>query len=172
MAIPQGRDAVRAVVAGVLVAADADQGPLEQADGRRKDELARERPAGEVPGNPPPDARQGSRETLRPGVLVVIAAGTELRVVAVLLAAAGVSTGRLEVAGRRGTDPDVGPGRWNRERPDPPQLARIANRVALGRTVGEASPVAFPPDPRLRVRDVPESLSGGVSSRGRRVDGQ
>jgi hypothetical protein len=48
--------------------------------------------------------------------------------VAVLLAAAGVAPARLEMAGRKGADPNVGPGGRDDERADP--LQELAVRDA------------------------------------------
>src|SRR5438067_1402668 len=40
-----------------------------------------------------------------------------------------VPPGRLEVAARRGADPDIGPGRRDDQRLDPAQLVRVAQRL-------------------------------------------
>ena len=53
-------------------------------------------------------------------------------VVAVLLAAPRVAAGRLEVAVRVRADPDVGPGRRDRERPDPVERLVVADPPSVG----------------------------------------
>jgi hypothetical protein len=77
--------------------------------------------------------------------------------VAVLLAAAGVPAGRLEVAVGLGADPDVGPGRRDGELPDPFQDLGLADGLAVGIGVGEAFPLGPPPDARRVIGDVAQA---------------
>ena len=67
--------------------------------------------------------------------LVSSRVGAPVRVIAVLLAAARVAAGRLQVAARIGADPDVGPRRRHRQPGDPLQLRRMAE--SGGRLAGE-----------------------------------
>ena len=80
--------------------------------------------------DPCADARQCAAEGLQPRVLAVAALGAPLRVVAVLLAAARVAARGLDVAARRGRDPDVAPGRRDREPLDAVEPRAIAQRQA------------------------------------------
>ena len=57
--------------------------------------------------------------------------------IAVLLAAARVASGRLQVAVRARADPDVLVRRRDRERADALQLGRVAHPLAVGADVGE-----------------------------------
>src|SRR5207244_7947063 len=60
-------------------------------------------------------------------------------VVAVLSAPCGVPPDGLDVTVRRRADPDIRPGRRNRDRSDAPQRRRVAQLPPRGRLVGETS---------------------------------
>src|SRR2546421_4264895 len=67
-------------------------------------------------------------------------------VVAILLAAARVTTGRLEMAAGVGADPDVRPGRGDGEALDPASRFPIADGAAISRHVGEGPSGSLPPE--------------------------
>ena len=120
MPVAHGGRAERVVEPRVLVVADAHQGELEQphapprapsrAAGPRSCQVAcrrARRMRGQGRGERRPSGRTSSRRGAPPA-----------RVVAVLLATARVAAGGLDVAVRVRADPDVGPGRRDRERLD------------------------------------------------------
>ena len=74
-------------------------------------------------------------------------------VIAVLLAAARVAAGRLEVAVRARADPDVLVRRRDREGADALQLGRLAHPLAVGADVGEVVADADAPDAGRLVAD-------------------
>jgi len=86
--------------------------------------------------------------------LGVVARVAVRRVVAVLLAAARVARGRLDVAVGIGTDPDLGPRRRDGERVDPLALAPIRDAQTVGQVVGPAGADALARDAALVVGDV------------------
>src|SRR4029079_13606578 len=91
-----------------------------------------------VGGNARAKLRQDGGKLLEPVELVAVAMRTPLRVIAVLLPAAGVAAGRLQVSFRIRTDPDVLPRRRNRKRANAFQIRWIANGSAVGAHVTEA----------------------------------
>jgi hypothetical protein len=76
--------------------------------------------------------------------------------VAILLAAALVAAGRLDVAVRIGRNPDVGPGRRNGQRFYARQRFAAGDRLAVRRNVRKAFAGAAAPDARLGVADIGE----------------
>src|SRR4029079_19622315 len=98
------------------------------------------------------------------------APGPEPGVVAVDLAALRVAAGRLEVAERVGADPDVLPGRRNRERPDPLQRLAAGDPPSVGVDVGEAPAGAAAIDAGLRIGRVAETSARlGLVGHARRI---
>ena len=154
------------VLARVLVVADADVGGVEQVHDRREHPLAAEVAARHVLVDPLADLRQRRAEGDHPVVLGLVAHRLPSRVVAVLLAAARVAAGGLQVAVRRRADPHVRPRRRDRQRLDllrpahaPPARRRrwctgipcraAGARCPAGRRSRSAAP---PPEPTTRVR--------------------
>src|SRR5205814_6946689 len=81
-------------------------------------------------------------------------------VVEVLAAAGGIDAGRLQVCRRPRRDPNVFPGRRNRERLDPPELRGIGDRPPSGVEIAKmASRTDAPPSsfPGHDGRDAPAS---------------
>jgi hypothetical protein len=161
----------RAVEPRVLVVTDPDERELEQADDRGEDLLAGQPRSGEVGIAAAPDARERSREGEHAVELLRAAPLVPVRVVAVLLAAAVIATGRLQVPVRPRADPDVGPGRRDRECRDAAALLGIADRPAVDIAVREATAGAMPGDPGPRVGRVAEpgcagDIAGGGGSGG------
>ncbi len=157
------------VVAGVLRVADADQRGLEQAHDGRQHLLARQAAAPEVGLDARADRRQRAAEHQHAVELVRVAHRAPAAVVAVLLAAAGVAPGRLEMALALRADPDVGPGRRDRQHAQPPQLVRVLDRAALRVAVAEAAARAPPRDPGRAVGDVAQPGGRGRRGGGRRI---
>src|SRR5262249_29564331 len=127
-------EAVAAVLAGVLLAADPEEAAVEQADRARQHPPAGQAVAAEVARGRPAKARKRPRELHHPLELLAVAARAPAVVVAVLAPPGRVGADRLQVAVRVGTDPDVRPGRRDRERGDPLERRRIdaAPRGAAG----------------------------------------
>ena len=163
VAVLERRQAERAVEPGVLVVADADQRQLEQLDDGRQDLLPRHPGLGQVGVAALADLRQDPGEVDEALELGVVAPGPPAVVVAVLLAALGVAAGGLEVAGGIRADPDVGPGRRDRQRPDPSQDRAVADQLAIGPAIAEPAAAPLPGDARARVGRVAET--GGARGR-------
>ena len=102
-----------------------------------------------------------------------VANGPPIGVVAVLLAPAGVPAGGEDVAARIRADPDVGPGRRDRDRGDPAELSSLADQRAIGPVVREALPARRRRNAGPIVRHVAQSSSlGGRDGVERMVDDQ
>src|SRR6185436_20353222 len=76
------------------------------------------------------------------------------RVVAVLLAPARVARGGLDVAVGIEADPDLGPGRRDRQRIDPSSLAPVRDACAAGQVIGPARADALARDAARAVGDI------------------
>ena len=99
------------VFTGVGLVADADEGGFEEADDGGEDFFAREAGEGEVLVDALADGGEGGAEVEHVFVLGLVADFAPARVVAGLLAAAGVAAGGLQVAVGDGADPDARPRR-------------------------------------------------------------
>jgi hypothetical protein len=144
----------RAVQPGVLVVADPDQGQLEQPHDGRQDLLARQAGLRQVRVAALADLAERSGKGDHPVELRLVALLVPARVVAMLLAPAGVAPGRLDVADRAGADPHVRPRRRDGERADAGQRGGIGHPAALGVEVGEATAGAAAADAGPVVRAV------------------
>jgi hypothetical protein len=129
--------------------------------------LARGKPSSpRVLPQSPPQARQRLAECDLAIELACAADLVPLRVVAVLLAPARIAAAGLQVAARAGTDPDVGPGRRDRQRADPRQHFGIAHPPAIGIRVREAAPAAPPADAGRAIADMAQPGLGSGLLRG------
>ena len=105
--------------------------------------------------------RQKSRACLESPELGQVGNLAPVLVVDVLLAAAVVAAGGLQMAVGVAANPDVGPGRRNRERVDARELAFVAKAAAVAVEVVEAFAVQLANEARLLVDDVTESREAG-----------
>jgi hypothetical protein len=101
-----------------------------------------------VPRQLRPDRRQGARELQHAFVLGALAHFAELGVVLVLLAAARIAPGRLQVAVGTRADPHVGPGRRDRQLADALQRGFVVHRAAAVVEVLPAAVGVHAPQPR------------------------
>ena len=108
--LAHGRQPVRVVRLGVVLAADAEEAAVKKAHGAGEHALLVELGSPQVALHAPPQLRQAAGEPHHLVELLLVAPLAPLAVVDVLLAAAGVDAGGLDVAHRKGTDPDVLPG--------------------------------------------------------------
>src|SRR5690606_36385170 len=113
----QCRQAEALVLAAIDIVADADQRPVEQADHRSNHPLARQPAPPQIRIHLLSELGQSMSKGGEAGELSLVAAGGPAGMVAVLLAAALIAAGRLNVAGRIAADPDIGPGRRKDQRP-------------------------------------------------------
>src|SRR3546814_7637660 len=92
------------------------------------------------------------------------------RMIAILLAPAGVAAGRLNVAAGMRADPDVRPCRRYRQRPDARQRFALRDPRSVRAAVTEALAGLAPADPRTVVADVAQArLTGHRRAVGRRA---
>src|SRR4051794_3200895 len=82
-------------------------------------------------------------------------------VIPVLLAATVVTAGRLQMAVRPRTDPDIAPGRWNRQGADACERDFVAHPLTTGIDVTEAALGRLPGDARVGVRRIAEPGRAG-----------
>ena len=154
--VAQRGKAIGLVALGILGVADPDQGRVEQADDRGHDLFPTEAAAGEILFHPLPQLGQGLPEGQHPLVLVGITDLAPARVVAILLATAGVASGSLQMAVGVRTDPDVGIGRRDGQLVDPLDFRLVADALASGGEVGPFATQLAPAQTRLAVVDVVE----------------
>ena len=113
VAAAEGGEAEGVVFACVGLVANADEGGFEEADDGGEDLFAREAGEGEVLVDALADGGECGAEVEHVFVLGLVADFAPARVVAGLLATAGVAAGGLQVAVGEGADPDVDPGGWD-----------------------------------------------------------
>ena len=152
--LAQRGEAEALVGPGVFVVADPDQGDLQQAHGGGEHLLARQAAPGEVGVDAGAELRQRAAERGHAVVLVGVAGGAPVVVIAVLLAAARVAAHRLDVAAPARADPHVGPGRRDHQPADALQRGVVAHQVAVGIAIVEPAGRADAADARIVVVDV------------------
>src|SRR5262249_5443149 len=162
--VPHRRQAVRVVVARVLFVADANERLLEQPDDRGEDFRARKARSPQVGVGTTTNPGKRAAEVDEAAVLARVADLAPLRVIAVLLAAARVAAGRLEMTARVGPEPDGLPRRRDHQRADTVQIAPPHGLPARGDIPKRALP-AEPADAGLLVCGVDQT---GLSGRRRR----
>ncbi len=162
---------VRAVRPGVFVIADPDERLLEKTNDGGQHPPPGERGGFQVLRRASPDPGQRQAEFEEAFVLRLVARRAPGPVIAILLPSPGVPAGRLDVPARVGADPDVGPGRRNREGLDAVQRAGIADPPARTLDVDEPSSDPPPTDAGGRVGDVPEHGRARVNGAGNSADG-
>ena len=159
--VTQGGEAEGAVRLRVLLVADANQALLEELHHRREHLFARQSGPGDVRRRPRPYCREHRGKCLHPIELVAVATRAPVGVIAVLLAAARIASGRLEVPFRIGTDPHVLPRGRNRQRANTLQVGRIAHGPAVGALVAEPERGHYAADAGTIVGDVMEAGGRG-----------
>src|SRR5437763_6712051 len=120
------------VVAGILVVADPDAGQLEETDHGREDLLPRQAGTAQVLLDPLPEPGQCLAERQHAAEFGFVAYLAPSRMVAVLLPAASVPSGRLDMAVGVLGDPDIGVGRRHRERADPGERRAVGDAPPIG----------------------------------------
>src|SRR5262249_40594005 len=143
MTIAQRREAVGAVLACVLLVADADARYLEQADDRRQNFLAWQARPREVAFDRCANLGQRRRERDHSAVFRLVANRAPARMVPILLSALCVTAGGLDVAVRERADPDVLPRGRDHEGPDPPERRRVVDSIPARGEVLEVLPDAL-----------------------------
>ena len=151
MAVTHRCEAEGPVGLRVFVVADADEAFLEQLHHRGEYLFAREPPMRQCRGGARPDSREDRREQVNMLELGVVAVRAPRIVIAVLLPAACIASGRLQVAAGIGTDPDVGPCGRNYERADTRQGRAVTDSMAVSVDVSKLLSVHVSPDPRAVV---------------------
>src|SRR5690606_4149398 len=153
----QRRQPKRLVDARVLLVADADQRRLQEPDDASQHLLAGQAAHAQVVVGALADDRQDGGEVHQMVVLVSVADLAPALVVDVLLPAAVVPPGGLNVAGGVWADPDISPGRRNGQLLDPRAHLAVADRLAVRVAVAEATPSSPASDARALVGDVAQA---------------
>ena len=151
---PQRRQAERAVVACVLVVADADQRALEQPDHRCQHLVARQLGKVDVTLDTLADERQDLAERHHAAELRLVTNGAILRVIPILLPPPRVSRRDLQVSGGIRADPDFSPPWRNDQLPNAVQLRSVLNDSAVGSDVDKAAAATLSTDAWGCVRHV------------------
>src|SRR6202171_566319 len=129
----QGGEPERAVLAGVLVIANADERLGEQGHDRRQDLPPGQVASAQVAFHPLANVGKDLAELEHAAELRLVARRPAQRVVAILLAPPRVAGCGLDVASRIRADPDVAPGRRNHQGPDPLALDGVGDPVPARR---------------------------------------
>ena len=158
--------AVGLVLRLVVLATDPEEAAVQQAHRTGEHPLRRKPLEGQVPGHAAAHERQGPRELDHGVELLLVAPLAPAPVVDVLLAATSVDSRRLDVAHRVGADPNVFPGRWDRELRDPLDHLRVLHAVAIRVDELEAAPSPAPRDPRACAIDPSQPCHGTPITRG------
>ena len=123
-------------VLGIFLVADADMLGVEQPDDRGEHGVAAELAPLEVLLDPPPQPRQRLAELEQAFVFRALALGAEIGVVAILLAAARIDAGRLEMAVGVGAEPGLLIGRRQADGVQPVDLVAVGDALSLGVEIG------------------------------------
>src|SRR5258708_34312196 len=118
MAIAQGGQPEALVLTSIFGIPDTRERDLEQADEGGEDALTRQASKREIRLDAGADARQDAGEEQHAPVLRLVAHAAPARMIAVLLAAPRIAPDRLNMAVGIRADPNIGPGRRHRKRPD------------------------------------------------------
>ena len=164
MAVAQGGQPEGVVLPPVFGVSDAQEAAVEDSDDGGHHLLARHAVPRQVAADALAQAWQRPPEVEHPAVLGLIPNLAPALVVAVLLAAPGVTSGGLQVPARIGTDPDVGPGRRDGKGQDP-SPRRGVDRLAIRAEEDEAAARAAAPDPGPRVAYVAQPCGPGRLAR-------
>ncbi len=170
VAAPQCGDAERMVLARIAVVADAHPRRIEQPHDRRQHGRTPRRTAvarrgRQRVGHVAPNLGQRLAEFEHAFELVAVARGAPVRVVAVLLAAARVAPGGLDVAVGQRADPDIGVRGRDRELGDALQLVRIGDALGFGIDILERIALGLAPDARQPlVVDMNEARHGPMAA--------
>ena len=170
MVVAQRSQAVGAVAARVFDVADPLQRLGHDRDHDRQHLRAREARSRQVRAQPTAQAWQRPAEGGQALELAVAAHLRPVRVVAVLLALAGIAAGRLQVAIGQQADPYVGVGRGNGQAADALHDPGIAHGAPVRIPIGEALAGTKATDPRRLVAHVDQpGVAGNGGGRGGRV---
>ncbi len=117
--------------------------------------------AAEVVVDPASQPRQGAAEIGHAAVFGLVAMSAPVGVVDVLLAAALVAAGGLDMTAGVGTDPDVGPGRRDHQPGDAVLGAGVVDGAAIRIEIGKALAGLAAGDARVAVVHIDEAGRGG-----------
>ena len=162
MSVAERCQTKRSIVPRVFVIADSDQRLLEKLDDSREDLLSGQFRTAKIASGTSANRRQRLGKADEPVVLGLVAYDAPLRMIAILLSAAGVSTYGLKVSSWIGGNPHVLPrGRYD-QRTDARQLAWIADLapVTIDVLKGRAVPDTFDPRPSVGRIVQPRGESG------------
>ena len=162
------RQPVALVLLGVVLAADPEEAEVEQAHGAGQRPLARHPLPRQVAVTARRRRGSGGGELAHASNLRSARRCCQRVVVEVLLAPGGVDPGRLDVAERVGADPDLLPGRRDRQLADPLQRLVVLDPLAVGVEVGEAAAAAAADDAlagTVRAAQAPRSDRAGHARR-------
>src|SRR5688572_13237451 len=154
MFVPHRRQPERLVLSRVLLVADPNEAALEQLHQRCQYLLARQSRPRQVGPRPASEDRQRLCERLHAIELGLVARGTPVRVIAVLLPLLRVATRRLEVAPWIGTDPHVRPRRRDRERTNAREDLLSPNHLPVRANVAESGARLEAPDTWPLIGDI------------------
>jgi hypothetical protein len=131
LALLQRREPVRLVLGGVALGADAEEPQVKETDRAPEHAVTEQAAQRKIGSDAIAHRRERCGELLHLPELLPIAVLAPRLVVQVLLAAGVVIAGCLDVATRVGADPDVCPGRRDRQRADPISHIGVLDRIVV-----------------------------------------
>ncbi len=148
MAVAQGRRAEALILFDILFAANADVANVEQADDRGDDGVMVGRLAVQIALHLRAEERQGTAEIGKAVIFFRIPLRAEIDVIAILLAALGVISDRLDVPMGRRAVPGVDISGRQGDLVQPVDLLAVGDAVALGIPIAPAVPDLLARDAR------------------------
>jgi hypothetical protein len=130
VALPHRRDAVGLIFLRVVLGPDPEKAAVEKPDSTGKHPLAGDVALAQVPLHLVPQLGERPTEVEHRAELLLVSTLAPAVVVAVLLASPRVHAGRLDVAHGIGADPDLLPGRRDREGFDALDDVRVVDALA------------------------------------------
>ena len=133
---------------GIPFAAEPEQAEINQPDGAGRDAVTIQITSRQVRHGSRPQRWQNAGEPQHVNELLGVALFAPLLVVAVLGPAPTVHAGGLDMPQRVRRDPDVRPGRWDRQRADAPHRLPLRDLCPRRVAVPETFPAPFTGDSR------------------------
>ncbi len=164
--LEERRGAVGIVAAGVFLVADPDRRLVHQPDDPGGHPLPREGGAPQVPVDLPAELRERKAEGPHAPELRLTAQRGPGVGVPVLLAPRRIPTGGLEVAVGIGADPNLHPGRRDRQGSDAPEGLFVPHGLAVGSRIPPARSATPSTDPGIFVADVDQPWRSVGDGRG------
>src|SRR5579884_2077889 len=160
MPLPQRGRTIALVLLGIFFVADADVLAVEQSHDGGENGFARELAFLQVLFDAAPETRQRLAELEQALVFCVLALGSEVRMIAVLLAAPRIDSRGLQMSVRIRAKPGVFVSRRQADGIEPIDLVAVGDAIAFSVEIGPVTAHPLPADPRLGVAAMAKHFRG------------